>query len=265
MSSYFNRLKWRFGRKLYAQARGECVNDPEGNGEYWLLEKVVSNSISGDVFFDVGANKGEWTAKALVIAERSKLSITLLPFEPSPSTRVLLNNRFEQSSEVAVQSCALSSEIGRLKFYSNGVGSGTNSLSDVSGIVEAEVDVSTLDIFAADKDIFKIKMLKIDTEGFDFNVIQGAAKYLSEGAIEVIQFEYNWRWLINHYCLRDVFLFIKDKPYVFGKLAGKEILLFNEWHFELDRFFENNYVLLHKDSKLLSNAVHATFDESNAY
>lgn len=265
MSSLLRKLKWRLGRKFYSQARGECDNNPKRNGEYWLLEKIVSSSGNGDLFLDVGANKGEWTAYALNIAKNSNIVITLFPFEPSPGTRTLLNSRFENHPTVSVQSFALSSESGKLKFYSNGIGSGTNSLSDVSGVVEAEVDVATLDDFVAMNQLYKIKMVKIDTEGFDFNVIKGSEKCLSDGSIEVIQFEYNWRWLLNHFCLRDVFMFIKDKPYVFGKLTGNKILLFKNWHFELDRFFENNYVLVHKDSKLLSNAIFSEFDESNVY
>ena len=56
---------WRLGRKLYACARGDYVNDPRVNGEYWLLGKVVRASGGPHVLLDVGANKGDWTARAL--------------------------------------------------------------------------------------------------------------------------------------------------------------------------------------------------------
>jgi hypothetical protein len=78
-----------------------------------------------------------------------------------------------------------------------------------------------------------------------------------------VQFEYNWRWLINHASLRDVFEYIKDKPYRLGKLVGRSIELFDAWHFELDRYFENNYVLIRRGSALLESANVVRFDESN--
>ena len=106
-------------------------------------------------------------------------------------------------------------------------------------------------------------MVKIDTEGFDLLVLRGAQRSLCDGRIGVIQFEYNWRWLPNHACLRDVFDLIADKPYRLAKLVGEALEIYEEWHPELDRFFVTNYVLLRKDSPLcsLGSAVH--FDQSN--
>lgn len=106
-------------------------------------------------------------------------------------------------------------------------------------------------------------MVKIDTEGFDLLVLRGAEQTLHDGRIEIVQFEYNWRWLPNHVCLRDVFALIADKPYRLGKLCGNTIEFYDQWHFELDRFFENNYVLIRNDSNLRMLGSAVRFDESN--
>ncbi len=86
---------------------------------------------------------------------------------------------------------------------------------------------------------------------------------LATGSIEVVQFEYNWRWLLNKASLLDVFALVKDMPYRVGKLLDGSIEFYDEWHFELDRFFENNYVLVRKGSRLDHQGVTVWFDSSN--
>jgi FkbM family methyltransferase len=256
-------LLWRFGRKVYCLARGDLPNRPETNGEYWLLDQFLATCDTDSVFIDVGANQGDWTLRALDVAARGSASLKVYAFEPSTATRAILTRRLAARDSVKINANALSSAEGEVYFYSNENGSGTNSLSEVSGNQRELVRMITLDSFLAEGGIRHIGMLKIDTEGFDFAVLKGGERALAAGLIELVQFEYNWRWLINHVALRDVFTFIKDKPYRIGKLVGNSIELFDEWHFEMDRYFENNYVLLREGSSMLNIVNPVRFDESN--
>jgi FkbM family methyltransferase len=264
MLDVFRKLIWRVSRKLYLWSRFDGDNNPEQNGEYWLLGNVLAQTKAPiPVLFDVGANQGNWTLEALALANAKVVRIEA--FEPSSETRQIFSRRVNEIASVAVNDLALSSEPGTASFYSNSAGAGTNSLDSVSGDNVEAVRVSTVDLFMAEKGIETIDFLKIDTEGFDFNVLQGASKALQQGRIDIIQFEYNWRWLINHKSLRDVFAFIADKPYRFGKLSHNRIHLFDDWHFELDRYFENNYVLVHKGSALIPLCRQSHFDASNTH
>jgi len=256
------KLMWRLGRKIYTYARGEGQNDPCTNGEYWLLKHVLEASPGPQVLLDVGSNKGDWTAQALGLAQTSK-EIHVHAFEPSLATRSTLSARFVGNGAVTVQPYALSNVVGEATFYCGEFGAGTNSLSPASGSKAEIVKVTTLDDFLQQLGDGPVSMVKIDTEGFDLNVLRGAEKMLGDGRIEIVQFEYNWRWLINHACLRDVFELIIDKPYQFGKLVGNSIEFYDRWHFELDRFFENNYVLIRNNSNLRSLGSTVLFDISN--
>lgn len=263
MSTLFIRnILWRIGRKFYTFARGDGQNDPSINGEYWLLEHVLKTSSGPQVLLDVGANKGNWTAQALDFSRASN-GVHIHAFEPSQATRSMLTARFTENAAVTVQPYALSSMVGEATFYSEEEGGGTNSLSPTSGLKAEIVKLITVDQFLQQTGIEAVSMMKIDTEGFDFLVLKGAEKTLSEGLIEIAQFEYNWRWLLNHVSLRDVFDLISDKPYRFGKLVGNSIEFYDQWHFELDRFFENNYVLIRKDSKSCSLGSTFQFDGAN--
>lgn len=263
MSTFFIRnILWRIGRKLYMLARGDGQNDPSLNGEYWLLDVFLQASSGPQVLLDVGANKGDWTAQALGSGKASKI-VHIHAFEPSQATRKMLTDRFVGRDAVTIQPYALSATVGEATFYSEEDGGGTNSLSQLSGLKAEVVKLTTIDEFLQQTGIDAIQMVKIDTEGFDLLVLKGAEKSLSEGVIELVQFEYNWRWLLNHSCLRDIFDLIADKPYRFGKLVGNSIEFYDQWHFELDRFFENNYVLLRKDSKLCLLGSTFQFDGAN--
>ena len=261
--SLIRNIMWRLGRKIYTYARGDGLNDPGINGEYWLLQHLLNASSSPQLLFDVGANKGNWTAQALSLSQYSKKRIHIHAFEPSQATRSMLTARFVGNETVAVWPYALAATVGVATFFSEEEGGGTNSLSPTSGLKAEVVALNTVDQFMQQIGVKAILMLKVDTEGFDLLVLKGAEKSLSDGIIELIQFEYNWRWLLNHACLRDVFELIADKPYRLGKLVGNSIEFYDQWHFELDRFFENNYVLIRKDSKLCKLGTEMYFDNSN--
>lgn len=260
---HFRRWTWRLGRKLYCWARGDLSNNPETNGEYWLLNELVKVLPSQALLLDVGANKGEWSLRALSLIHHATRQASIYAFEPCAATRSILTDRLSGFGNVEVFAFALSSAEGEADFFSSGAGAGTNSLHAISGSMSERVQLITLDSFVEQRGIDRIFMLKIDTEGYDFCVLQGARRTLAEGRIDLVQFEYNWRWLINHAALRDVFEFIKDKPYRVGKLVGNAIEVFEEWHFELDRYFENNYVLIRNGSSLLDMVNYVRFDESN--
>ncbi len=53
------------------------------------------------------------------------------------------------------------------------------------------VPVCTLDQFTASRNITKIHFLKVDAEGYDLAVLEGATSLLRSGAIDIFMFEFN--------------------------------------------------------------------------
>lgn len=256
-------ISYRAGRKLYCWARGERPNRPEENGEYALLACVLSRATDPVTFLDVGANRGEWSRRAVSEARARQKALTVHAFEPHSGTRAMLEDAVAALPEVKVEALALSNAAGTASFYSPAAGAGTSSLHPASGDPAEEVTLTTLDAWSQRYRCDRIAMIKIDVEGFDALVLEGASRILADGLVDVVQFEYNWRWLLNSRSLHWVFQFINDKPYILGKLVRDGIISFDRWHFELDRFFEGNYVLLRRDSAVASTARPARFDESN--
>jgi FkbM family methyltransferase len=257
-------LVWRLGRFFYLGARRELVNDPTTNGEYalikWVFEALEVERRGAKatnpkvVVIDVGANIGEWTNRALLEAEVAGLGpVTQVhAFEPSPALQEELGERFARDiarGRAAVYSQAVADKAGKSRFTMTGPRAGTNALSSGSAVSgdEIEVEVSTLDAVAALLSDGDIALVKIDTEGNDFNVIRGAARLLQEARIIVLQFEYNWRWIGFGHWLQSVFRVVEGLPYAVGRLTQEGIEVHDRWHPELEHFNETNYVLLRSD------------------
>lgn len=249
---------YRLGRALYLSARGETSHDMMSNGESLIQECVVNAWRSGAlgedrlVVFDVGANVGDWSAALLVLLKNTSESMALHLFEPVPLTFKHLQNRFgTQNTNLHFEQVALSSESGRDTVYVSGHVAGTNSLhADPERAGEEGVPVIrvTAAEYCQTHNIRRIHLFKCDTEGHDMEVIRGALPLLAKENISVLQFEYNHRWVISRNFLRDAFALIGKLPYKLVKLQPNELLVINEWHPELDRFFHGNYALVHVDA-----------------
>lgn len=56
---------------------------------------------------------------------------------------------------------------------------------------------------------------------------------------------------------------IEELPYKLAKLQSDHILIFNDWHPELERYFEGNYVLVHETALNWFPMKNASFDRYN--
>ncbi len=74
-----------------------------------------------------------------------------------------------------------------------------------SNTVSHKVETTTIDAYMANAGIDAIDFLKIDTEGFDINVLRGATGALRRGAIKAIQFEFIPADIAMRVTMRDFF------------------------------------------------------------
>lgn len=267
------RTLWRVGRLAYMTARGEGPNRIETNGEAALQRRLARHAArTPDIFvcLDIGAFIGYWT-ESLVSAcrEVGVKQLHLIAFEPFELSREELNRCFERirgAYRLEVRASAIGDYIGRALFDMTGETAGTNSLIvDTGNRLATSVPITTLSQVFAEAAIDHALLVKSDVEGFDPLVIKGALSLLREGRIGVLQFEYNGRWIASRSFLKDIFELIAGLPYQIGKLVPDGVELHAEWHPELERFIETNYVLVRDD---LVNAVGARrgwFDAYNTY
>lgn len=245
-------------------ARREALASPYANGEYWLLEQLIAaDSTKVPIFFDIGANKGNWSERAASLLKHNNISGHVYAFEPTSSTFAYLSDRFKGSELVSANRIALSDQSGEREFFVVGELAGTNSLLRIDGATTESVTTLRLDDFLAEERIDHVSFVKSDTEGHDLSVLLGAIEALRQGWVDVWQFEYNHRWIGGRSVLKDVFDFIADKPYRVGKLYGNGVEVFEQWHPELERFFESNYTLIRKGSAFEKLCIQVHFNKRN--
>jgi FkbM family methyltransferase len=139
-----------------------------------------------DVIFDVGANDGR-----TVIRLKDALPIPrVYAFEPVSATYRELVSQTSRYPSVRCFQLALGARQGRQDIHLNAIAAMNSFLPDWSTAIGTEsVGISTVDQVMIDNDVPLIHFLKIDTEGYDLEVLKGAQKALTENRIEVIQTE----------------------------------------------------------------------------
>ena len=246
-------LLLRIGRKIYMFSRqSEVNNDPENNGEYRLIETLVRFKTKNIIAIDIGGNQGKWSDKLVSEVNKSDKDYRLFIFEPASDSYEFLQFKFKLTKNVDILKIAVSDSKRIQKLYIQGEQSGTNSLlADIDAGRSEDVQTISLSQFIHDIGLDEIDIIKSDTEGNDFKIIQGAVDVFRSQKVKVFQFEYNHKWLFINRSLYDVFNLMSSYNYTIGKLTEAGLLLIETWHPELDRFFESNYVIINEDLNFL--------------
>ncbi|WP_188645301.1 FkbM family methyltransferase [Tsuneonella deserti] len=218
-------------------------------------------------FLDVGANHGDWSVALLRRLGSDRARTFLWAFEPAPAQASEAESRLIQASSgacVALERVAVSDNSGWASFDVTGEKTGNSGIAgpEARGHL-IDVPLIRLDEYPLNSFNGPIRLIKIDTEGNDFNVIKGAKKLFDAARIEICQFEYNWRWMDFGYNLRDVFNWIEGRNYKLGALTSEGVEIHQAWHPELERFFETNFVLIREDIIERTGANVMAFDHAN--
>jgi FkbM family methyltransferase len=154
----------------------------------------------GAVGVDVGANIG---ATALIMGAYAVQGGRVIAVEPGPQSFDLLqrNLALNGASTVTALNCAVSSKPGRMTFCEN---SAYGHLAP--GAEGLQVEVQTLDQIVEGQGLTRLDLLKIDTEGFEPQVLEGARATI-ERHRPVIYLELN-SWALIAHGRRDPLAFV---------------------------------------------------------
>ncbi|EWS66207.1 methyltransferase, FkbM family [Hydrogenophaga sp. T4] len=147
---------------------------------------VLHSLRPGDLFADIGANIGSYTILA------SQTGANTISFEPIPSTynRLRQNIALNGVGDFTEARCeGISSEAGTLTFTSNF--DTTNHVfrgKEAGSTPKCEVSVTTLDTACKDR---TPKVIKIDVEGYESEVLKGAKKTLQSPDLLAVIIEIN--------------------------------------------------------------------------
>lgn len=175
------------------------------------------------VVFDVGANIGNYSLKLLNV----RSNIVIYSFEPFEESFEQLKSKFKNRNNIKLEPLAISNYKGFATFNINSSYE-TNSLlsrnsnanlSLCAGMQlkkQVEVAVTTIDIYCNENNISQIDILKIDVQGAEYRVLQGAIKMLESKAIKNIRIEVLFGTLYNEQePFYKVLSHLEDLKYIF--------------------------------------------------
>jgi FkbM family methyltransferase len=147
-----------------------------GGMDKWDIYHLKTQLQPGSVFFDVGTNFGYYS---LNVVQALGSQCKVHAFEPNPRTRERLiwnigaNN---MGDVISVHPEAVSDSAGTATLIERSDNSGAARLgTDSAGVT---VDVTSLDLFCQEQSVDRIDVIKIDVEGYEVKVLQGALESL---------------------------------------------------------------------------------------
>jgi FkbM family methyltransferase len=217
--------------------------DPETNGELALLRKVLPKCR---VVFDVGSHTGNWAASALAVNPQLEIHC----FEASREThRQLIGRR--PPLPVIANPFGLGAVAETRTLYSFGVGASGNSLYRRAGLeprgfatqtTTEMVSLDTVDAYCANRGIRALDFMKIDTEGHELFVLQGARGLLTDKAVGAVQFEYGGCNIDSRVLLRDIFEFLAAVGYVPAKIMPDHVAVMKAYDARIENFHYQNWL-----------------------
>jgi FkbM family methyltransferase len=184
---------------------------PHVNGEYLLLNSIIEIC---NTYFDIGANKGEWTG--YILDNKKNKDSQFYLYEPGLAAYNVSISRFKDFNNVKVYETAISDTIGKVSFYeqinAGELSSAIEKWAD-GPVISTEVKTVTIDSEFARLQIDYLDYAKIDTEGFDLKVLKGAQNSIKNRCIGFIQFEYNRVWSMSGSTLLEAYEILEGSGY----------------------------------------------------
>jgi FkbM family methyltransferase len=238
MSKFTRKLARSIGHRLgrllsfeHAALVSEAILETKGFGGGSHVQSSGEMSIfkllsDAPIVLDVGGHVGEYAEACL----RARPAGRIFVFEPSESHFRILQSRLGGKSEVTLEKIGLGARSCELPLYKTGEVSGLASLTrrrlDHFGVVMDVVEsvvIKTLDEIVAQHGIETIDLLKIDVEGHELDVLNGATKAFGDNRIKMVQFEFGGCNLDTRTTLQDFFYFFQDRGFTMALLqpSGK--------------------------------------------
>jgi len=199
------------------------VANPLVNGEVYLSNFLEPKT---KVLFDVGVED--------YVYYLTNPGIMYHLFEPVPDSFGSLKEKIKGMTNVIANNYALGSEKGDKNFYFHGA-----SFIRRPGAREENISVKvdTIDNYISLNNINYVDFIKIDTEGWELEIIRGAVNSLDK--ISHIQYEYGGTWKDGGYRLQQMVDILIPKGYELFVIVPNGLVRVTDYqdHFQYCNYF----------------------------
>ncbi len=181
---------------------------PATNGERWLMTLTDDEPV----VFDVGFHDGASTVETLYHRPKARIHA----FDPSRYAKVNFEARFSGNPQISFSNIALSNFPGVVEFYD--YENMCNSLAarkedGAASPTVYKIPVTTLDEYCQTNNVKQIGFMKIDAEGYDLHVLEGARSLFERQGVDIFMFEFASGWAATKRYLWEASEFLAPLPY----------------------------------------------------
>jgi FkbM family methyltransferase len=222
-------------------------SNPSKNGEYKFLNSYIKDNMT---IIDAGAHDGTYAEYIFNLNP----SVSIHCFEPTVSAFAELKARLAneiKTGNLIANNSGLSTEIGEAELFIYNELDQRNSLHlnpsheyDSSLLHKEKIKLTTLDDYIERNKISRIDFLKIDVEGHETKVIEGASSELRKKIIKCIQFEYNNNWAAAGFTLENAFNILMSNGFKIFRLTMWGKIPLNRFKKKMENYIHSNYISL---------------------
>jgi FkbM family methyltransferase len=223
------------------------------SGEMVLFKMLKQNlnPAAPLCIFDVGANHGVFVD--MIQENLANIPLNIHAFEPGLHTYKMLCESVKEYDNVILNNLALGKQQGKSELYYDTEGSWLASLSkrrlDHFGIdfkYSETIEIDTLDNYCLNANIDLIDLLKLDVEGHETDVLQGATETLKAKKVKMISFEFGSCNLDSRTYFQDLFYFLKEHKMgqIFRITPSGYLSPVKEYREQYEQFLTTNFVAL---------------------
>jgi FkbM family methyltransferase len=218
-------------------------------GENIFIKKFEKLDINNCI--DIGANIGDFSLEIL-----NNKSTKVIAFEPLPKCCDKLSLIYkEYGNRFKFFEIALSNKDGFSKLNYGKTTSGLSSLETKinkipyvgdSNTNSIEVITKQLDSFINDLEFQNTDFIKIDVEGHEMAVLDGALKFIKKNHIKLIQIEFNWHNLLTKNTIYDYSAMLEDYVITQLNLINGKLRIINPIDPLSNLYFLSNFIFIEK-------------------
>lgn len=176
----------------------QLVKTKSSKDAFDVQKQLIGSDQKEKVIFDVGAYNGKVSLKYNNLFPNS----TLYSFEPFPNSFALLKENTAAYPNINIYNKGLGANVGVSKFHSNQFAetnsilatheAGNSNWWDKDFLTTKEVidvELTTIDQVVKENNVSKIDILKMDVQGAEYLVLEGAKESIEKGMIDLIYTE----------------------------------------------------------------------------
>lgn len=231
---------------LYGMNYGVASGYADYSGELSIINYVKKNLKSEAVIFDVGANIGDWSK--FIINEYKEINYQLHIFEPSLNAFEKLKQNILKSDNTFFYNLGFGDVKGDVEIHYDSEAQGSASVFNKDSKFSEKINIDTIDTFCANNQIDRIDFLKMDVQGYEYNILLGAIKLLKNNKIQFIQFEFDEPNVENRIFFKDFWELLSEKYDIYHSLYNGLVRI-EKYNYGMENFLCMNYLAILKEGK----------------